>query len=145
MDARSVDDFKLLVLTPMGEVLDTRAVALRVTAWDGQLGVLAHHAPMVAQLEIGPSVVTEADGERRWLATASGVLRVTSNEVVLMVQAAEEAEEIDIERAQKAFERAEHRLSTRGDSTDMSRAELALARAANRLKVAQQIGAGPVR
>ncbi|MBD3292381.1 MAG: ATP synthase F1 subunit epsilon [Armatimonadia bacterium] len=145
MDARPSDDFSLRILTPMGEALEARAIALRVSAWDGQLGVLAHHAPMVAQLAIGPAVVTEPDGEKRWFAAANGVLRVTGDEVLLLVQAAEEAEEIDVERAQEALERAEHRLATREDATDISRAELALARAANRLKVAQHVSVGATR
>lgn len=132
--------FKLRVLTPMGEVLNTSAVALRVEAWDGQLGVLARHAPMVARLRIGSAVVTEPGGNKRWLATVQGLLRVKEDEVVMLVRAAEEAEDIDVERAQRALERAERRLGTRETETDLARAESALARASTRLKVAEQIG-----
>lgn len=130
-------DFRLRVLTPMGEVLDTRARSLRVTAWDGEVGVLARHAPMIEKLEIGSTVVTEADGTKRWLATIGGVMRVKRDEVVLLVGAAEEAAEIDVERAEKSLERARHRLATREGEIDISRAELALARATNRLRVAE--------
>jgi F-type H+-transporting ATPase subunit epsilon len=132
--------FSLRVLTPMGEVLNTDAVALRVTACEGQLGVLAHHAPMVAGLRTGSAVVTEPGGNTRWLAAVEGVLRVTDGEAVILVNAAEEAEDIDVERAQRALQRAEQRLETRTDETDISRAELALARAATRLKVAGRVG-----
>lgn len=125
----------------MGEALNARAVALRAEAWEGQLGVLAMHAPMLATLRIGAAVVTQPGGEKRWLATAGGVLHVKESEVVMLVEAAEEAEEIDIERAQRALERAEHRLAGRDGETDISRAELALARAANRLRVAEHIRA----
>lgn len=125
----------------MGEVLNTRAMALRVTAWDGQLGVLAGHAPLVEQLDIGSVIVTEPSGTKRWLATVGGVLHVKSDGVVILVDAAEEAEQIDVERARRALERAEQRLATRQDETDVTRAELALARAANRLRVAQYAGA----
>jgi F-type H+-transporting ATPase subunit epsilon len=142
MDATAnAPDFRLRVITPMGEVLDTRAVAIRVPAWDGQLGVLAHHAAMIARLRIGSVVVTEPGGEKRWLATVQGMIRVNEDDVVLLVNAAEEAEDIDVERAERALERAEHRLAARGDETDLSRAELALARATTRLKVAEHIGA----
>jgi len=137
--------FKLRVLTPMGEVLNTRAVALQATAWDGQLGVLARHAPMVARLAVGATVVTEPDGAKRWLATVQGTLRVKKNEVVILVDAAEEAEDIDIERARRALERAEQRLATRQDETDISRAELALARATTRLRVSEHVGAATTR
>lgn len=129
-------EFTLRVLTPMGEVLNTQARALRVTAWDGQTGVLARHAPMLTKLEIGVAVVTEAGGQKRWLATVGGVMRVKREEVLVLVTAAEEAAEIDVERAQKALERARQRLAARRGEVDISRAELALARAANRLRVA---------
>lgn len=136
----AASDFKLRILTPMGEPLNTRARALRVEAWGGQLGVLARHAPMIAQLRIGQAVVTETGGEKRWFATVDGVLQVKDDEVVMLVGAAEEAEEIDIERAERALERAQQRLAAREDETDISRAELALARAMNRLTVARRVG-----
>ncbi|MGI5817940.1 MAG: ATP synthase F1 subunit epsilon [Armatimonadota bacterium] len=135
------DTFTLRVLTPMGEALNMDASALRVPAWDGQLGVLARHAPMIALLRIGSSVVTGPDGRRRWLATVGGVLRVKRDEVVMLVDAAEEADEIDVERAHRALARAQQRLATRADDTDIARAEMALARAANRLRVAESAGA----
>ncbi|MFP4248990.1 MAG: ATP synthase F1 subunit epsilon [Armatimonadota bacterium] len=137
-------EFNLRVLTPMGEVLNTEAIAIRVTAWDGQLGVMARHAPMVARLRTGSAVVTEAGGNTRWLAAVQGIIRVTEDEVVMLVNAAEEAEDIDVERAQRALQRAQHRLSSREDETDISRAKLALARAATRLEVAGRVG-GTVR
>ena len=133
-------EFRLRVLTPMGEVLRARAQALRVSAWDGQLGVLGGHAPMVEQLAIGSTVVTESSGKKRWFATIAGVMHVKRDEVVLMVGAAEEADEIDVERAHKALERAQHRLAIREGEVDISRAELALARAWNRLRVAEHVG-----
>ncbi|MGM0493064.1 MAG: ATP synthase F1 subunit epsilon [Armatimonadota bacterium] len=136
----NASEFNLRVLTPMGEVLDTEAVALRVTAWEGQLGVMARHAPMVARLRTGSAVVTEAGGKTRWLAAVEGIIRVTDNQVVMLVNAAEEAEDIDVERAQRALQRAQRRLSSREDETDISRAELALARAATRLNVAGRAG-----
>ncbi len=129
--------FALRILTPMGEAVNTDARAIRVEAWDGQVGVLARHAPMITELEIGSAVITEADGERRWFAMVGGVMRVKEGEVVLMVSAAEEAEEIDVDRARRALQRAEQRLAAREGEVDLSRAELALARAMNRLKVAE--------
>ena len=134
------DDFRLKILTPMGEALSTRAQSLRVTAWDGQVGVLAHHAPIIEKLAIGSAMVTESDGRRRWFATVGGIMRVKDNQVVLLVGAAEEADQIDVERAQRALERARHRVTAREAEVDISRAELALARAINRLRVAQHAG-----
>ncbi len=124
----------------MGETLNTMARSLRVSAWDGQVGVLAGHAPMIELLAIGPTFVAEADGAHRWLATVNGIMHVKRDEVVLLVRAAEEAPEIDVERAQHALQRARERLAVRPDDLDVSRAELALARALNRLRVAELAG-----
>ncbi len=127
------------ILTPMGEVLDTRAMYLRVTAWNGLLGVMAGHAPMVAQLTIGALRLTGSGGDVRHFATTGGVLRVTRTSALVLVDAAEEADEIDVERAREALARAQHRLAeATAVSVDVARAELALARALNRLQVADQ-------
>ena len=132
------DGFKVRVLTPMGEVLDATASYLRAPAADGLLGVMARHAPMVAELVIGAIEVTDPADRARHFATSGGLLRVTRREALVLVDAAEEADAIDIDRARRALERAQHRLAaTSGGGVDISRAELALARALNRLRVAQ--------
>ncbi|MGD9494768.1 MAG: ATP synthase F1 subunit epsilon [Armatimonadota bacterium] len=134
------DGIKVRILTPMGEVLDTIAIYVRAPAPDGLFGVMARHAPMVADLTIGATRVTGTDGALRYFATTNGVLRVSGEEVLVLVDAAEEADRIDIERAHRALERARHRLAAaaRG-AVDVARAELALARAMNRLRVAEQV------
>jgi len=127
------------ILTPMGEVLDARAMYLRVTAWNGLLGVMAGHAPMVAQLTIGALRLTGSGGDVRYFATTGGVLRVTRRGALVLVDAAEEADEIDVERAHRALARARHRLAeATAEPVDVARAELALTRADNRLWVAEQ-------
>jgi len=134
------DGFRVRILTPMGEVLDASAGHLRAPAPDGLFGVMARHAPMVAELAIGAIVVTDPAGGTRHFATTGGVLRVAGGEAVALVDAAEEAAEIDIERARRALERARHRLASRAaGAVDLSRAELALARALNRLRVAERV------
>jgi F-type H+-transporting ATPase subunit epsilon len=129
--------FPVRILTPLGEVARMAATYLRVPTADGLLGVMAGHAPLVAQIAIGPLRVTEPEGNDRWFATATGVLRVTGEEALLLVEAAEEADTIDVERARRALERAQQRMRRRPPETDISRAELALARALNRLRVAE--------
>ncbi|NLO07895.1 MAG: ATP synthase F1 subunit epsilon [candidate division WS1 bacterium] len=131
--------FALRVLTPMGEVLSTRAKSLQISAYDGLVGVLARHAPMVTELDLGRAEVVEEDGDRRFIAIVGGVMHVRPDEVVVLTEAAEEAAEIDIERAQHALERARQRLSARERGVDVSRAELAFARALNRLRVAERM------
>lgn len=133
------DTFPLTIATPFTTLFDDEAVSLRVQGAEGQMGVLAGHAPLVAELEIGEIVLTDAAGDRRFFASTGGVLRVTSEGVSIVSESAEAAEEIDIARAQQALERAQRRLQGHPERTsvDLTRAQLALARALNRLRVAQ--------
>ena len=77
------------------------------------------------------------DGEKL-LATSGGFLEVKNNRISLVVESAEFAEQIDVERAKSAEKRAKERLAKKGE-VDMLRAEMALTRALNRLKVSSQI------
>ena len=82
----------------------------------------------------------EDDGVRNYYATSGGVIKVKNNQVDLILQTIERADEIDLERAQAAKERAERRLA---DSTletlAQTRARLALARANNRINIKSKI------
>jgi len=137
-------EFPLIFATRLSRLYDGPAAYLRVLAADGQLGVMANHAPMLAELPIGEVMITLPSGERKLYAATEGLLRVQSDVVVVIAEAAEAADAIDIERAKGALERARHRLSLQQsrEGVDISRAELALARALNRLKVATRAGVG---
>ena len=63
------------------------------------------------------------------------------NKVTVLAEVAERAEDVDIERAEKALERAKTRMSSEDDSVfDFERAELALKRASTRISVARESG-----
>lgn len=93
---------------------------------------------MISELAVGEVKVVLPDGTKHF-AVGGGFLEVVDNQVLLLLETAEAAEEIDVERAQKAKERADLRLSDRNPSIDVARAEAALARALNRLKVAAKV------
>lgn len=135
MMARSLP---LRIATPEQLLLEEQVIGLRAPAVEGQLGVLAGHAPMIAELTIGELVVRPQSGQVRHFATTGGLLRVERDGVTVLADAAEEAEEIDVERARAALERAQQRLRRRQarPAMDALRAELALARALNRLRIA---------
>ncbi len=134
--------YPLIIATPHARLFDGPVSALRVRAVDGELGVLAMHAPMVAELIIGEVVVTDPSGEERYFATSGGVLRVEQDGVVVISDGCEADCDIDVQRAQQAIERARGRLRAGvvGRDTDVARAELALGRALNRLQVAGHQG-----
>jgi F-type H+-transporting ATPase subunit epsilon len=107
---------------------------------EGYFGVLARHAPMVAELTTGELSVLNEQGERDFFAISGGYLEVGMDRVVVLADASEAAEEINLDRARAAERRARERLAGQQREVDMTRAESALRRAINRLRVAEKTG-----
>ncbi len=103
----------------------------------GNFQVLQNHAPLMSELTIGELKVV-VDGDEKYFAVSGGFLEVKNNVVSLVLEACEAADEIDVERAQRAMERAKQRLKERRPDLDVVRAEAALTRALNRLRVARK-------
>jgi F-type H+-transporting ATPase subunit epsilon len=132
--------YDLQVVTPGRVVLSDSVVSLIAPGVEGKFGVLARHAPLVAELGIGPLTIAYPDGQRELVAVAGGFLEVSARGVIVLADAAERAAEIDIERAEAARRRSEQRMSAEAAEADidMERARLALLRALNRLNVGRQ-------
>ena len=135
---------RLELVAPRGLVFEGDVEMVVVPAVTGELGILAHHAPLVAQLAIGQLRALTPEG--RWLtfAVAEGFAKVQFNKVIVLADTAEEASSIDVPRAEasvaRALQRLEmHRLATvpEDDVVDPYREQLALKRARNRLKISQ--------
>lgn len=127
--------FRLQVITPERVVFDEEVESAVLPGEEGFFGLLANHAPLVAALRIGP-VSLRVRGQRRRLAVAGGVCEFAGNRAVVLTDAAERAEEIDVARARAALERARARLADREGNWDHARARAALQRALTRLRVA---------
>jgi len=127
--------FKVSVLTQEKVHLETQAVHLEAPGSLGYLGVLANHAPLMTSLNPGKLVVSIHDGEDQVFAVSGGLLKVADNEAVVLADAVETPEEIDLDRAMQAKERAEERLRARKVEVDMERAAGALDRALNRIRI----------
>jgi F-type H+-transporting ATPase subunit epsilon len=110
-----------------------------VIAWgvEGQLGILPHHAPLMTMLQPGDLVI-KRDNEEEYLALSGGFLEVRPDKVIVLADACERAEEIDIARAEAAKRRAEETLKERPPEVDTAAAEAALRRSLARLKVAEK-------
>ena len=126
---------KVSVVTPDGPVLEDEFEMVSCKAETGELGVLPGHIPLVAPLSI--SAVRLKGTNPRRLAISGGFLEVRPDKVTILAQSAELPEQIDVERARRAKERAERRLQAKQDEIDFRRAELALKRAINRLNVTE--------
>ncbi|MGA8850005.1 MAG: F0F1 ATP synthase subunit epsilon [Dehalococcoidia bacterium] len=110
-----------------------------VVAWgvEGQLGILPHHTPLMTMLQSGDLLIKK-DNEEEYLAISGGFLEVRPDKVIILADACERAEEIDIARAEAAKRRAEATLKERPPEVDTTAAEAALRRSLARLKVAER-------
>jgi F-type H+-transporting ATPase subunit epsilon len=104
----------------------------------GQLGILPHHAPLMTMLQPGELLVRK-DGEEVVLAISGGFLEVRPDRVIVLADAAERAEEIDIARAEEAMRRAQERMQHATAGVDLPRAEAAIRRALARLQAAEKV------
>lgn len=129
--------FKLEIVTPERVVLSENVISVTVPGVEGSFGVLANHAPLMAELTFGEIRIRNSAGDMIRLATSGGFMEVRDNEARILADTAEKAEEIDVARAQEAKRRAEERLHTHQEHVDYARAESSLKRALTRLRVAQ--------
>ena len=104
---------------------------------EGYFSILVNHTPFVSSLKPGVIKVTRENGEALTFSTSGGFLMTDGRKVILLADAVERPDEIDVARAQTAKERAEKRLADKTPDMDIDRARLALLRALNRLKVAE--------
>ena len=131
------DTFQLEIVTPEKKVVDTAATEVQIPGKNGYLGILPGHAPLITELAVG-EITFHAGADEQRLAVAWGFAEVLPNKVTILAETAEHPSEIDVERARKAKDRAEERL-TRGDTAvDVDRSLNALHKAETRLEVAGQ-------
>ena len=104
---------------------------------DGELGILPHHAPLMTTLEAGELRIKKG-GEEFHLAISGGFLEVRPDRVIILADAAERVEEIDIARAEAARRRAEEQLQRQLSKAEAASVEAALRRSLTRLRVVQK-------
>jgi len=104
---------------------------------EGQLGILPHHAPLMTTLVPG-ELRARKGGEEFSLVISGGFLEVRPDRIIVLADAAERAEEIDLARAEEAKRRAQELISHPTPEVDVARAEAALRRSLARLKVAEK-------
>ncbi len=131
--------FHLDILTPGGAVCCEEVTHVFAPGKAGYLGILANHAPLVTSLDVGiVNYKPAAGGQEEVLAVANGFLEVSNNRVSILADTAEKWDEIDLERAIAARDRAMDRLSKMEAGIDYDRAQAALQRALNRVRVKER-------
>jgi F-type H+-transporting ATPase subunit epsilon len=104
---------------------------------EGELGILPHHAPLMTMLKPGELLIRK-NGNETYMVVSGGFLEIRPDKVIVLADACERAEEIDITRAEEAKHRAEERLKSHPPGVDMARAQAALLRSLIRLRVAER-------
>lgn len=127
--------FSLSVVTPEKVFFDGETTQIIVRTTDGDIGILANHTSLVADLPSGPLKVRQEDGSWRIAAISTGLLKVGGNKVSILANAVEWADEIDLEWAKRSEEDARRRLQEKQDKHELDLAELKLMRALNRISV----------
>jgi len=128
---------KLEIVTAESVVFSEDVDVVVAPGVEGQLGILPHHAPLMTMLQPGELRIRKG-GEEFFLAVSGGFLEVRPDRIIVLADAAERVEEIDIARAEEAKRRAEERLRQHAPDIDTTRAEAALRRSLIRLKVAEK-------
>jgi F-type H+-transporting ATPase subunit epsilon len=130
--------FRLEVVTPEQRVVSEDVRELVAPGTEGYFGVLPGHIPFVTTLDTG-DLTYRLDGGERHLAVSGGYAEVRRDRVIILADRAERAEHIDVQRAERARQRAEQRIQQfcNGEaSVNFARARAALDRALARLAVA---------
>ena len=135
-----MNTFSAQILTPEGSIFDDEVTGVRVPGEMGSFEVKTLHANIISSLEIGEILVRKAAGGEQSFSVTGGFVEVIDNKLTLLAEAAEPVDEIDVERAKQAKERAVERLESDDKQIDKDRARKALKRAENRIKLSVDIG-----
>lgn len=139
---------RLRVVTPDSVVVDDEVRSVRFTGVDGSYGILPGHAPLMTATEPGPLGIRYPDDREEALVVTDGFAEVRNNVLTVVCEAGERADQIDVERARQAEQRAREALEGRKtmDAKQLMQAEAALRRAMVRQMVGRKRGAtGSVR
>jgi F-type H+-transporting ATPase subunit epsilon len=128
--------YKLEIVTPEKKAFSGEVTFSVFPGSEGELGVLADHAPLLARLDPGEIRITR-NGVVEHLAIAGGFLEVRNNEVSVIAETAELPHEIDKNGALAAKTSAEEALKKAATNADKAAADLQLRKALARIKVAE--------
>jgi F-type H+-transporting ATPase subunit epsilon len=128
------DKLRLEIATPDRLVLTEGVDEVVLPSVDGYMGVRPGHAPLLAKLDVG-EISYRIGSDEKYLACSGGFAEVLADSVSILAETAEPAEEIDLERAQGARDRAETRLRADLAEREFQRAEVSLKKAISRIRV----------
>jgi len=113
--------FPVEVLTPEGQVFADEGEMVSTKTVIGSIGVLAHHAPLLAMLDPTELRLYRSDDDIVRFAQAEGYLQVIGNHALLLVEEAHEPGALDVEELRARLQEAEHALEQAGEDTERRR------------------------
>ncbi len=135
------ENIALDIVTPERFVLHETVQSVELPGKEGYLGILPGHAPLLSELGVG-TLSYRKGTDVEYFAVIRGFVEVLPGRVIVLADACERAEEIDVVRARTALERAKSEMAKKSSAdADWDRASLALNRALARLQAAAKGGA----
>lgn len=128
---------QIKIITPLGLYLEKEIEAMNVRTVEGERTILPNHIPLVAMLDTCRCSLKE-QGKYHDYAISGGLLHMNDNVMRILTDAIEGKEEIDVERAIRAKERAQERLIKKEEHINQQRAEVSLAKAMNRIRLSKE-------
>ncbi len=126
--------FKLKIITPERVFYEGEVSMVEFNTTEGEIGIYKKHVPTTVIVSPGILTITEAE-QTKEAALHAGFAEILQEEVVILAEIVEWPEEIDLDRAKAARDRAEERIHSKTPETDVMRAETALQRALARIHV----------
>lgn len=124
------------IVTQTGSVFSNDADEVVAPGGEGQLGILPNHAPLMTTLTIGALHIKRNGGEDA-LFVGGGFMEVHNNNVIILADDAENANDIDEAKAEEARRRAQQLLEQRAEGTDVAALQGQIERALGRIHVAE--------
>ena len=129
--------YNVEIVTPIREIKLDDVIYLRCPGLNGSFGVMKNHKEGIFALSVGEIKVTK-NGKNEYFATGGGFAEIIDDSIKLLVESLEKSNEIDLDRANKSFERAKKRKTKKDSDLNEARVEASLARALNRLKISKR-------
>lgn len=117
--------FKLEVITPLKKVLEKEVERVILRTSEGDMGILAKHAPLVAELAVGEMKIKTESGEERFF-VAGGFLEISKDRTLVLADEAINVNDIDVEVARKEAELAKQKLAKLKEDRDIAVTQKAL-------------------
>ena len=131
-------ELNLEIITPDKPIFNEVIESVTIPGTMGNFQILKNHAPLISTFDVGV-VNIKSGGKLNYFSTSGGTVEVNNNKVLVLADSIEPIDQIDLDRAEKAKERAEERLKRKHEKDmDEERAVVALKRAINRINVKEK-------